>query len=166
MKKLIAAAALLLSSTVAFASELPFFAGANIGMNTKEPYVYNLGVNAGYNVMSFAGINAAVEGTYDLGYPKDEPAVGDRNITHTFAINAIPSFAIPGTSLGVYGLGGVGYRINTVGDNFGVYNIGAGVTYSISPSIGVDARYKRTEGIDAGKMATEDKVTVGVKYSF
>ena len=167
MKKTLVAAAMLLSATVANASELPFFAGANIGMNIKEPYVYGLGINAGYNVMSVLGVTAAVEATYDLGVPKDEPATGDRNISHTFGVNALPTFTIPGIGVSVYGLGGVGYRVNSQNNNFAVYNLGAGAKYPITESIGVDVRFKRTEAMDAVNMPKpEDKITVGVQYNF
>lgn len=169
MKKTLVAAAMLLSATVANASELPFFAGANIGMNTEEPYVYSGGINAGYNVMSVLGVTAAVEGTYDIGVPKDAPATGDRNITHTFGVNAIPTFAIPGMGISVYGLGGIGYRINSDDalKNFGVYNLGAGVKYAVTSNIDADLRFKRTEAIDEANMPkAENRVTVGVQYKF
>lgn len=178
-KTIVAALALLASASVASASDLPsrkapaapalptlaqapFYAGVNVGANwSEDARVYSGGAVAGWNVLPFL----AVEGTYDFSRPQAKVG-GDWNYGNTFAVNIVPQYKIPNVNLTIYGIGGIGYRWNSVTSDYSVYNIGVGAKYEFTPSIELDVRYRRIDAIEKVNRNAEDRITTGVNYKF
>ena len=183
-KTIVSALAILASTVVASASDLPskaaaaaplpafaaggYYAGVNVGgnANVTDARVYSGGAVAGWNVLPFL----AVEGTYDLSRPQTK-VNREYNWQNTVAVNAVPQYKIPGVGATVYGLGGVGYRWNaasTVADH-SVYNIGGGLKYEFAKNLELDGRYRRIDALqkkDRTSTSAEDRVTFGVNYKF
>ena len=181
-KTILSALAILASTVVASATDLPsktqapktpvaaessdFYAGGNVGGNFDKARVYSGGIVAGWNVLPFF----AVEGSYDLSRP-DTKVRGDYNYQNTVAANALPQYKLPGMDVKVYGLAGLGYRWNsasTVADH-SVYNVGGGVKYDFTKNIEIDGRYRRIDGLqskDRTSTSAEDRATIGVNYKF
>jgi opacity protein-like surface antigen len=176
-KTIVSALAVLASTAVALASDLPsktapsapafaasfsqYYVGGNVGGVVDTARAYTIGAVAGWNVLPFL----AVEGTYDLSRA-DDKVRGNWNYGNTVAVNVVPQYKVPGTDLTVYVLGGVGYKWNTQAADYSVYNVGGGVKYDLTSSIEVDARYRRIDAIDPKKGTTEDRITAGVNYKF
>lgn len=178
-KTIVAALALLASASVASAADVPskktpaapslptlaqsqFYAGVNIGGNVSEDArVYSGGAVAGWNVLPFL----AVEGTYDFSRPQAKVG-GEWNYGNTFAVNAVPQYKVPGFDVTVYGIGGAGYRWNSVAADYSVYNVGVGARYEFMPSLELDVRYRRIDAIEKANRNAEDRVTTGVNFKF
>jgi opacity protein-like surface antigen len=180
-KTIVATLALLASTAVASATDLPSkttpaapapvftqtqnYFGVNVGGNLKEDTrVYSGGAVAGWNVLPFL----AVEGTYDFSRPQNK-VLRDWNYGNQFAVNAVPQYKVPGTDITAYGLGGVGYRWNTKTADYSVYNIGGGLKYEFAKNVEFDTRYRRIEAIEKKERTNttaEDRVTAGVNYKF
>lgn len=176
MKKTIAALAVLLSTSVVSATDLPskaaaaapaplpilaaspsFYVGGNIGgvitdgINKDAPW--SIGGVAGYNAFGFGPLGVAVEGTVDYNKKKETDVIG----------NGVISYSTGFFGISPYVLGGVGYRFSDL-KNEAIWNAGAGVRVSITSSIDVDARYRRTDNLKTERA--DDKVTLGVIYKF
>ena len=183
-KTIVSALALLASTAVASATDLPsktkapaapvaaqsstdFYAGVNVGGDFDKARVYSGGAVAGWNVLSFL----AVEGTYDLDRPSDK-VKGASNWQNTVGVNAVPQYKIPGLDVTVYALGGVGYRWNSVATvaDHSVYNFGAGAKYEFAKNLELDGRYRHIDAIESKYRTTanpaEDRATLGVNYKF
>jgi len=177
-KTIVAALALLASAAAASASDLPskkapaapalptlaqsYYAGVNVGANwSEDARVYSGGAVAGWNVLPFL----AVEGTYDFSRPQAKVG-GDWNYGNTFAVNVVPQYKIPGADVTVYGIGGIGYRWNSVTADYSVYNVGVGAKYEFMPSVELDVRYRRIDAIEKANRNAEDRITTGVNYKF
>jgi opacity protein-like surface antigen len=176
-KTIVAALALLASAAVASAADVPskktapslpilaqsqYYAGVNVGGNISEDArVYSGGAVAGWNVLPFL----AVEGTYDFSRPQAKVR-GDWNYGNTVAVNVVPQYKVPGADVTVYGIGGVGYRWNSVTADYSVYNFGVGAKYEFMPSVELDVRYRRIDAIEKANRNAEDRVTTGVNYKF
>lgn len=175
MRKTIAALAVLIS-TSAMATDLPsraapaapaplpimaatpsFYVGGNFGgivtdgINKDTPW--SIGGVAGYRAFDFGPLGISAEGTVDYNKNKDKDVIG----------NGVVSYSTGIFGLTPYVLGGVGYRWSDV-KNEAIWNAGAGVRVSITDSIDVDTRYRRTNNFDNNRA--EDKVTLGVIYKF
>ena len=183
-KTIFTALALLASTSVALATDLPskttspaapapaftqFYTGVNFGGNVDKARVYTGGAVAGWNILPIL----AVEGTYDLGRPENTIPYsgGNRNYTSTAAVNVVPQFKIPGTDITAYALGGVGYRWNftTFVTDHSVYNVGGGLKYEFAKNIELDTRYRRIDAIESKYrvgFTAEDRLTFGVLYKF
>ena len=182
-KTIVSALAILASSAVALAADLPskaapaapalpafatggYYAGVNLGGDADKTRVYSGGAVAGWNVLPFL----AVEGTYDLSRPKNKVG-SEYNWQNTVAVNAVPQYKIPGTDFTAYALGGVGYRwnsVSTVADH-SVYNVGGGVKYDFAKNIELDGRYRRIDNVQSKyrtSTSAEDRVTAGVNFKF
>jgi opacity protein-like surface antigen len=177
-KTIVAALALIASTAVASATDLPSkstpaapiapvssssqsYFGVNGGWDVKSDRAYSVGAVAGWNVLPIL----AVEGTYDLSRA-DQKVRGDWNYGNTIAVNAVPQYKVPGIGITAYAIGGVGYKWNTEAADYAVYNVGGGLKYELSKSLDFDGRYRRIEAIDSKKGAPEDRVTAGVNYKF
>jgi hypothetical protein len=183
-KTIVTALALLASTAVALATDLPsktktpvspttettqFYVGGNIGGNADKARVYTGGAVAGWNILPIL----AVEGAYDFGRPKDPMPYtgGNRNYTSTAAVNVVPQYKLPFVDVTAYALGGVGYRWNftTFATDHSVYNYGGGLKYDFAKNLEVDGRYRRTDAIEAkfrSSSSAEDRLTLGVNYKF
>lgn len=180
MKKTLATLALLASTVAASATDIPskskapaaplpilaqdssFYAGVNVGGNlSKDTQVYSAGVVAGYKVMPFF----AIEGTYDFSRPQDKIG-GDYNYGNTVAVNVVPQYKLPFAPVTAYVLGGVGYKWNSLTENYAIYNVGVGVKYELMSNIDIDARYRRIDGIKSSFKNPEDRGTIGLNYKF
>ena len=181
-KTIVSALAVLASTAVALASDLPsktapsapafaasfsqYYVGGNVGGDLDTARAYTIGAVAGWIVLPFF----AVEGSYDLSRP-DTKVRGDYNYQNTVAANALPQYKLPGMDVKVYGLAGLGYRWNsasTVADH-SVYNVGGGVKYDFTKNIEIDGRYRRIDGLqskDRNSTSAEDRATIGVNYKF
>jgi opacity protein-like surface antigen len=176
-KTIVSALAILASTAVASATDLPsksvpaapafatsmtqYYVGGNAGWDAQSDRAYSVGAVAGWNVLPFL----AVEGTYDLSRA-DNKVRGDWNYGNTVAVNAVPQYKIPGTDFTAYALGGVGYKWNTQAADYAVYNVGGGLKYEFTKTLDLDARYRRVDAIDSKKGAPEDRVTAGVNVKF
>jgi opacity protein-like surface antigen len=180
-KTIVTALALIASTAVAFATDLPsktkapsapipvftqYYLGATIGGNVDKARVYSGGAVAGWNVLPFL----AVEGTYDLARPETKVR-GEYNWQNTVAVNAVPQYKVLTTDITAYGVGGIGYRWNTASTvaDHSVYNVGAGLKYEFAKNMELDARYTRIDAIEkksrVGQPA-EDRLSMGVLYKF
>lgn len=182
-KTIVTALALLASTAVAIASDLPsktkapvspapvftqtnYYAGGYIGGDVDKARVYSGGAVAGWNALPFL----AVEGTYNLARPSDK-VLGEYNWQNTVGVNAVPQYKIPGTDITAYVVGGVGYRWNTASTvaDHSVYNVGGGLKYEFAKNMEIDARYARIDAVAdkyrVGKPA-ENNLTFGVLYKF
>jgi hypothetical protein len=182
-KTIVTALALLASTSVALATDLPsktsspaspfpifaqtqYYVGGNVGGNAQKDRVYSGGAVAGWNTLPFL----AVEGTYDLSVPQDK-VYGKLNYRNTVEVNAVPQYKIPGTDITAYGFGGVGYRWNTASKvaDHSVYNVGAGMKYEFVKNFEFDGRYARIDALkvaDRSSTSSENRVTFGVNYKF
>ena len=183
-KTIVAALAILASTAVASATDLPsktkaptaptaaadtsqFYVGGNIGGNlNNDARVYSGGAVAGWNALPFL----AVEGTYDLGRA-DKKVLNGYNYTNTVVLNAVPQYKIPGTNFTIYALGGVGYRWNNVSTlvDHSVYNLGGGIKYEFVKNFEIDARYRRIDALESkfrNSGTSENRATVGVNFKF
>lgn len=123
------------------------------GINRNAPW--SIGVVGGYNIVKLGPVGLGVEGTYD--YKK-----GD---TQTVFGNLLTSFSVG--SFKPYVLAGVGYRWDNsqiFAINESVWNIGAGVKYSVVRNIELDVRYRHMENWD--RKRPDDRATLGVNYKF
>ena len=181
-KTIVTAIAILASTAVAFAADIPskakapadplptfaqFYVGGNIGGDLDKARVYSGGAVAGWNALPFL----AVEGTYDLSRA-DKKVRNDYNYVNIVAVNVVPQYKVPGTEATAYVFGGLGYRWNTAStvSDHSMYNVGAGLKYEFAKNLELDGRYARID--DTKKMYTftsqtaEDRVTFGVNYRF
>jgi len=177
MKRTITTLAFVLGATaVAAASDLPsktapaapiftqstYYAGVNLGANNDKNRVYTGGIVAGVNVLPYL----AVEAAYDFGYPKDKTGA-KREYTNEVAGNVLPQYKVTGTDFTVYGLGGIGYKWDSIAVNHAFYNVGGGLMYDLSKTIELDGRYRYSEAIDSKKFKGDDqRLTFGVNYKF
>ena len=182
-KTIVTALAFLASTAVALATDLPsktsapaapaipsfaqgYYAGVNLGGDLNKATVYSGGVVAGWNALPFL----AVEGTYDLSRPQAK--VGNKfNYENTVALNVVPQYKVPFVDVTAYGVGGIGYRFNSVStiSDHAIYNLGAGVKYDFAKNLELDARYTRIEDVKKKYEKTspaENRATVGVNYKF
>lgn len=139
-------------------SETSYYVGGFIGSETKkvEPWYGALrgGVNAGYNVTSYA----AVEAMYEYNY---NPLKAQRS--NAGYINGIGQLKVPFIPVVPYALAGVGYRMSDAKDQ-AVYNVGAGLKYELTSNIDLDVRYRYVSDFD--KKFHNNAVTVGGVYKF
>lgn len=139
-------------------SETSYYVGGFIGSETKkvEPWYGALrgGVNAGYNVTSFA----AVEAMYEYNY---NPLKAQRS--NAAYINGVGQLKVPFIPVVPYALAGVGYRISDAKDQ-AVYNIGAGLKYELTSNIDLDVRYRYVSDFD--NKFSNNALTVGGLYKF
>jgi opacity protein-like surface antigen len=148
------------------ASESSYYAGVNLGGNVDSARVYSGGAVAGWNVLPFL----AVEGDYDLSRP--DAKVGTQyNYQNTVSVNVLPKVVVPGTPISVYGIGGIGYRWNSVSTvtNIAVFDVGVGAKYALTSAFDLDLRYRRIDALDSKNRTStsaEDRVTAGVNYKF
>jgi opacity protein-like surface antigen len=181
-KTIVTALAVLATTVVASASDLPsktaapaapaasftkgFYAGINVGGDMQKATVYSGGAVAGWNALPFL----AVEGTYDFSRPQTK--VGKKfNYENTVALNVVPQYKVPMTDVTAYGVAGLGYRFNSVSvvADHAVYNLGGGLKYDFAKNLELDARYTRLDDVKKKyeKVSpAEDRVTVGVNYKF
>ena len=172
----LAAGSLLALSSVAVAADLPsktqpaipsvksitgdttYYVGGFIGAEPKkvEPWYGSLrgGVNAGYNLTSFAAVEAAYEYQYS-------PVKALRS--NTLFANGVGQMKVPFIPVVPYALAGVGYRISDAKDQ-AVWNVGAGVKYEITSNIDLDLRYRYVSDFD--RKAHNNAVTLGAAYKF
>jgi opacity protein-like surface antigen len=172
----LAAVSLLALSSVAVAADLPsktqpaipsvksitgdttYYVGGFIGAEPKkaEPWYGSLrgGVNAGYNLTSFAAVEAAYEYQYS-------PVKALRS--NTIFANGVGQMKVPFIPVVPYALAGVGYRISDAKDQ-AVWNVGAGVKYEITSNIDLDLRYRYVSDFD--RKAHNNAVTLGAAYKF
>lgn len=172
----LAAVSMLALSSVAFAADIPsktapaaptapsifsetsYYVGGFIGAEPKkvEPWYGSLrgGVNAGYNVTSFAAIEAMYEYNYN-------PLKTLRS--NAAYINGIGQLKVPFIPVVPYALAGVGYRMSDAKDQV-VYNIGGGLKYELTSNIDLDVRYRYI--FDADRKFHNNAVTVGGAYKF
>jgi hypothetical protein len=181
-KTILAALAVLATTVVATAADLPsktsaptapaasftqgYYAGINVGGDLTKATVYSGGAVAGWNVLPFL----AVEGTYDFSVPQNK-IKGDYNYQNTVAVNAVPQYKVPVLPVTVYALGGAGYRWNTAATvaDISVYNFGAGAKYEFAKGIEIDGRYRRIDAIESKNRTStsaEDRATIGVNAKF
>ena len=182
-KTIVTALALLASTVVASATDLPsktaapaspvvpsfaqgYYAGVNVGGDLSKAIVYSGGAVAGYNVLPFL----AVEGTYDFSRPQAK--VGKKfNYENTVAFNVVPQYKVPFTDVTAYAVGGVGYRfdsVSTVTDH-SIYNLGLGAKYDFAKNLELDARYTRIDDVKhkyEKASPAENRATIGVNYKF
>jgi opacity protein-like surface antigen len=139
-------------------SETSYYVGGFIGSEPKkvEPWYGALrgGVNAGYNVTSYA----AVEAMYEYNY---NPLKAQRS--NAGYINGIGQLKVPFIPVVPYVLAGAGYRFADI-KNEAVWNVGAGVRYELTSNIEVDGRYRYLS--DFGRKRDENILSVGVNYKF
>lgn len=181
-KTIVTALAVLATTTVALATDLPsktsaptvptasfaqgYYAGVNVGGDMNKATVYSGGVVAGWNALPFL----AVEGAYDFSRPQTK--VGKKfNYENTVALNVVPQYKVPMTDFTAYGVAGLGYRFNSVAavPDHAVYSYGAGLKYDFAKNLELDARYSRIEDVKKKYKAAspaEDRATVGVNYKF
>ena len=181
-KTILAALAVLATTVVATAADLPsktsaptapaasftqgYYAGINVGGDLTKATVYSGGAVAGWNALPFL----AVEGTYDFSRPQTK--VGKKfNYENTVALNVVPQYKVPMTDFTAYGVGGLGYRFNSVSTvpDHAVYSYGAGLKYDFAKNLELDARYSRIEDVKKKYQKAspaEDRATVGVNYKF
>lgn len=179
-KTIVTAIALLASTVIASATDIPskakapvaplptftqFYVGGNIGGDLNKATVYSGGAVAGWNALSFL----AVEGTYDLSRA-DKKIAGKYNYENTVFGNIVPQYKVPFVDVTAYAFGGLGYRWNTapaVADHT-VYNVGAGLKYEFAKNLELDGRYARIDDVKrkANTAPAEDRVSVGVNYKF
>lgn len=177
-KTIVTALALLASTAVASATDLPsktkaplgplptfaqsteYYVGGNLGGNLDQASVYSGGAVAGWNSQFLA-----VESTYDYTRP-DKKISGKMDTKNTIAVNALPQYSVYGTPFTVYGLAGIGYTWNAVSADHSIYNVGGGVKYSFAKNIDIDARYRRIDAIEKKYRSEEDRATLGVNYKF
>jgi opacity protein-like surface antigen len=172
----LAAVSLLVLSSVAVASDLPsktqpaipsvksitgdttYYVGGFIGAEPKkiEPWYGSLrgGVNAGYNLTTFAAVEAAYEYQYS-------PVKALRS-NSVFA-NGVGQMKVPFIPVVPYALAGVGYRLSDA-KNEPIFNVGAGLKYEITSNIDLDVRYRYVSDFD--RKAYNNAVTVGGAYKF
>jgi len=181
-KTIVATLAILASTAAAYAVDLPSkralpaapvptfaqdsYVGLNVGANVQGDRVYTGGAVAGWNVLPFL----AVEGDYDLSRP--DAKVGTQyNYQNTVSVNVLPKVVVPGTPISVYGIGGIGYRWNSVSTvtNIAVFDVGVGAKYALTSAFDLDLRYRRIDALDSKNRTStsaEDRVTAGVNYKF
>jgi len=181
-KTIVTALAVLATTVVASASDLPsktsapaapvasftkgFYAGINVGGDMQKAAVYSGGAVAGWNALPFL----AVEGTYDLSRPQAKVAK-KFNYENTVALNVVPQYKVPMTDITAYGVAGLGYRFNSVSTvpDHAVYSLGAGAKYEFAKNLELDARYTRIDDVKKKYQKTspaEDRATIGVNYKF
>jgi opacity protein-like surface antigen len=139
-------------------SETSYYVGGFIGSETKkvEPWYGALrgGVNAGYNVTSFAAVEAAYEYQYS-------PVSALRS--NTVYANGVGQLKVPFIPVVPYALAGVGYRLSDA-KNEPVFNIGGGVKYEVTSNIDLDVRYRYVSDFD--RKLHSNAVTLGAAYKF
>ena len=166
----VASATDLPSKTKAPAAPLPTFAlggyvGVNAGGNVTSDRVYTGGAVAGWNVNPFL----AVEGGYAFSDPDNKVKVGSvfkKDYQNAVTVSALPQFKVPGTDVTAYALGGVGYQWNTVTADHSIYKVGGGLKYDVTSQWQLDGRYTRTDAFEKAYRGYDDRATVGVNYKF
>lgn len=180
-KTIVATLALLASTVVASATDLPSktkapasplptfaseaYAGVSVGANVSGDRVYTGGAVAGWNVNPFL----AVEGGYTFSDPDKKVRVGSvykKDYKNAGTVSALPQFKIPGTDLTAYALGGVGYQWDSVTADHSIYKVGGGLKYDVTSQWQLDGRYTRTDSIETKYRGYDDRATVGVNYKF
>jgi len=177
-KTIVATLALLASTVVASATDLPSktkapaaplptfaagdgYVGVNVGANVSGDRVYTGGAVAGWNVNPFL----AVEGGYTFSDP-DKKIHSKKDYKNAGTVSALPQFKIPGTDLTAYALGGVGYQWDSVNADHSIYKVGGGLKYDVTSQWQLDGRYTRTDSIETKYRGYDDRATVGVNYKF
>lgn len=146
------------------------YVGQNFGQVTDYTWStspFTFGGVAGYEWNRYV----RTEATFDYT-TKQTPTTTQTGQT-AFA-NAILQFGIPGTSFTPYALAGAGAGFNAWGkgassitdDAKALYNVGAGVRYSITNSVELDARYRYIDAISGTKFSNNNVATIGANYKF
>ena len=139
-------------------SETSYYVGGFIGAEPKkvEPWYGSIrgGVNAGYNITSFA----AVEALYEYHYNESKALRSNAGY-----INGIGQLKVPFIPVVPYALAGVGYRMSDAKDQ-AVFNVGAGMKYELTSNIDLDVRYRYVSDFD--RKFHNNAVTVGGAYKF
>jgi hypothetical protein len=162
----VASATDLPSKTKAPASPLPIFAseayvGVNAGGIVSGGRVYTGGAVAGWNVNPFL----AVEGDYTFSDP-DKKIHSKKDYKNSVAVSALPQFKVPGTDLTAYAIGGVGYQWDSVTADHSIYKVGGGLKFDVTSQWQLDGRFTRTDSIETKYRGYDDRATVGVNYKF
>jgi opacity protein-like surface antigen len=126
------------------------------GIYGTKPWYDDVRVTAsgGYEFGSLA----RAEVTYDYKHSNHS-----NNRAHTFMGNGIAQMKLPFFNVVPYAIAGAGYRFADL-KNEGVWNVGAGLRFELSPSIDLDGRYRYIS--DFKRKQDENVVTLGASYKF
>jgi opacity protein-like surface antigen len=138
-------------------------AGAHAGVNDHSQG--QAGVSVGYQFND----TYAAEVVYDRAFVPDLKAVGLNRVLQraedAVAVNGIVTIPAPVIKdLSLYGVGGVGYRFNTVADRNATWDVGVGARYAVTPRVSLDVRADRTT--DFGASRGSNAYTAGLVYRF
>ena len=155
------AAVALLASAPAFAAGVTV--GANAGANDHSQG--QVGVSLGYQFNDTYG----AEVVYDRAFVPDLKSTHLNTVVQraedAVALNGTVSIPAPVIkSLSLYGVGGVGYRFDTISNRSATWDVGVGARYALTPRLALDVRADRTT--DFGAARGSNAYTAGLVYKF
>jgi opacity protein-like surface antigen len=137
------------------ALEPQFYAGAFVGGVATDFSSWSgdarIGAVAGWQPFKYA----RVEGVYEYGWNGD-----NARHSNSLVANAIGQYPIGNFT--PYALVGTGYRWST--NNEAIWNVGAGVRYSITRNIETDLRYRYVADYNVNNH--QNVITIGLNYRF